>query len=164
MYHSPVIERITIDIADTLKTVRKVDGYANDFTVERIKVRGNTPTAGQTLIVVRQGANNRVGQSSQDTETWNQFYLINCYVDPAEDLTESPESKMNRVMADVEKVLTHTDQSRNRAGLADDTTLISSTPFADTGTGLFGCQIQVLVTYQTKEHDPYTSRYTNINP
>ena len=160
----PVNERITQDIVDTLKTIRKVNGYANDVTVERIKKGGNAPLAGQSLAVVRQGSPIRVPEESIGQDWWEQPYFIDCYINPAEDLTEPPDKAMNIFRADVEKALTYQEASLNRGGLAQETIIKSPGYFVMPSSGRFVVQVNIAVRFATEKNNPYKSPYSNVNP
>lgn len=165
-FPNPVIERITADIVDTLKSVRKANSYAHDLTVQRIGRNGNAPQAGQILAVVIQGNPQAVPEQSHDQTAWDQPYAIDCYIDPAEDLETPLDKAINLLRADVEKALTFGEPSRTRGGLAEGTKLDAPVLFQrPTAAGTqFGVQVRIRVRYATAWNDPYVSAYSSNEP
>ena len=164
MNYLPVNERITQNVVDTLKEIRKINGYATDAVVERIKKGGNAPTAGQYLIVVKQLAPVKVPEESIGQDWWEQPYAIDCYINPAEDLTEPPDKAMNIFRADVEKALTYQESSFNRGGLAQQTIVKSPAYFTFPNMQRFVVEVNISVRFATEKNNPYKSPYSNINP
>ncbi len=156
----PILERITQDIEDWLKKVKKADGYANDFVVERRKRQGNAPKAGQVLVVVSQQSPQIVSDQSYPDIMWDQPYSIDIYVDPDASKVTPVDTDINSAWADAITALTYAEDSRNRGGLAQDTKIDAPNLFAEGP--LSGVEVRITVRYTTIANDPRSSAYSNV--
>jgi hypothetical protein len=155
-----ILEQITADIVSSLDEVNSGESYgsgtyANTFTVQRRKRRGNAPEAGQTLAVVMMGQPIKLVDAAQDSMGWDQPYFIDIYVDPDESSTTDVDKAINSALADAEIALMKSEDARTRGGLAFDTRELAPVRFVDGPNQ--GVQVRVIVRYWTAFNDPRTA-------
>ncbi len=147
----PVIEHIAEDIKTAIEGITEANGFNQDLTAIRPKriVFANTIPDDLTVLIVQ--ADETEGESPVGTKEWIQAFIIMALVIDSDKATDSIDTRINKVRADVEKKL---KEDPYRGGHAIDTDIDSSLIFDVEE--FSGIEIRVLVTYRVQYDDPYT--------
>lgn len=150
---TPIVEDIAADIATKIALITTGAGFQHTLTVLRPKTityKAAGPTDKQ--VVVRQGQRTKLNEASLAI-AWEQIFELTCWVTESEDAATSIETKINQIVADIEKKLTEDVQ---RASNADNTRLLGAEPIEDdAGTGTI---VTIAVDYKVLATDPYIKK------
>ena len=91
-------------------------------------------------------------KQANGTKEWLQPFVLMAVVLDSDRSTDSIDTRLNKVRADIQKKLR---QDPYRGNNAMDTILLPSNKFDD-GKGFSGIAVAVAVEYRTLENDPYT--------
>lgn len=156
--NQPVIERIAREVLSALQGAKQAAGCANDFTVQRWNLLGNTPEAaevahGKVFAVMTQPPPTALPEDNY-YKHWIQPFWIYLQVCPDEDNTEDFDSRLNSARADCERTLVN-EENRTWGGLAIDTQ-VGTPSFFPVGRG-YGVRVEILVQYRHVFYDPCQS-------
>lgn len=149
----PIVENIAADIAAKIALITTGNGFEHTLTVLRPKTityKADPPVDKQ--VVVTQGIRTP-GILASLAQTWEQLFELTCQVTESEDAVTSIETKINQIVADIEKKLT---EDVERDGNADNTRLLGAEPIEE-GAGT-GAIVNIAVDYKVSATDPYTKK------
>jgi len=147
----PVIEHIAENIKDTINAITEANGFNQDLTAIRPKRNDFADISPDDLTVLIVQADETEDESPVGTKQWVQAFIIMALIIDSDKATDSIDTRINKVRADVEKKL---KEEPYRGDYAIDTDVDASTPFDD-GEGFTGIAIRALVRYRVKYDDPY---------
>lgn len=158
----PVVEIITQDLIDSLKRVRKANGYQTDLQVERIWRSGNTT---QDMLCVVQEVDDELDDQAAPTmaAAWVQPYALIILAFQPEASTYPVRRRLQIAAADVHKSLmkdyqrTVTNQTGD-VSYAVDTRPPTKAWCGDVMGAADGLVMIVRVQYRTDINDPYKPR------
>lgn len=148
----PIIEHIAENIKKAIEGITEANGFNQDLTAIRPKRNDFADVSPDDLTILIVQADETEGESAVGTKEWIQAFIIMALVIDSDRATDSIDTRINKVRADVEKKL---KEDSYRGGHALDTDIDASIPFDD-GEGFTGIAIRVLVTYRVQYDDPYT--------
>ncbi len=148
----PILERIALNLIDTLKGISVQAGYLNDVQVQRMNLKRGTSYRDRMILVMTGSAERLDDQESVGFLHWEQSFLLTCFVQESDQSQMSLDERVNAIRADVERAVM---LDYTRGGYALDTDLgdIIRMP-VEAGTGMSGVVIEVLVQYRTSRLDP----------
>lgn len=126
---APVVDLITDDVMDALRSVQRASGWENDLFVEPPKpALGNARKDG--LCVVIMGEADRFEPEEEDNAYmyWRQSYAAVCHIREPEASTVSIDKRMTSVAADV---ITKLMEDPRRGENAFDTIITGTSPNAE---------------------------------
>lgn len=163
---TPVLERITQNIIDTLATIMKENGYSVDAKVKKINPGvGDSTFDGQILVAL--GDLKIEGDRPETSNQFRQEFLICCDVKLSE-LAGDPDLERLRTLrrAEIEWALTTEAFSsgdrpnQTRGGLAEDTILTGITlPAIDPSSHETFAVLHFEVLYRTQFNNPFKSTH-----
>lgn len=150
---TPILEYIASNIASTINGVTILKGYNQDLVAVRPKRQDwyNEPAVDGKVLVV-QDNDDPADEKFLGTHSWNQPFLLICFVIDSDAATLSIDTRMNQVKSDIRKILM---DDVTRGGYAIETMIGGSVKF-DNGEGWSGVALEITVYYRTSEMDPYT--------
>lgn len=153
----PVLERITRDIVDTLKGVKKLAGSYIDLIVER-----PSPVVGQRIrnglcVVVQQSPAKVTENVSLQYSQWKQPYELYLFAIYSSSSPDPVDGILNRLLADATRALV---RDRTRGGLAlwtepKDPIFDIEEITANGGSVIAPFEVE----YRTMRDDPFTSAH-----
>jgi len=150
---TPIVEHIAANIATAIGQVTVANGFNQDLVAIRPKRldygQDLTPRDGHVLVM--QGAEAKETRPTGG-ESWAQTFILWALVLDSDQATNSIDTRINQVRADIHKKLMEDPQ---RGGYALDTELVGSDIISD-GRGFSGIALEITVHYRTKDDDPYT--------
>ena len=148
----PIIEQIAVELAARIDEITTANGFQQNLTALRPKrddFADVTPADGVVLMVQEDAEADP--ESPWPMQDWQQVFLLCAIVLDADDAATSIDVRKNQVAADIAKKLR---ADRSRGGLANETTILGRTNFAE---GAFtGIAVAVMVDYRHQADDPYT--------
>jgi hypothetical protein len=148
----PIVELISQNVVDVLSRVAESTGYNGTLIVERQKRSGNIPR--DRLVVVHQDDPIPLDGAHGHT-TWNQPYVVTCYVIESETSDTPIDQRVNFIRSDVEKAVM---EDVTRGGYAILTSLEKPELFDAKDGSFFGIDVHFTVTYRTIQDDPYVQQ------
>ncbi len=151
---APVIEKIALNLLDTLNGVKIEAGYSIDLVAERRRRAGNNPAHGKCVIM--QGASARDFETTGATDGTifrRCTFLLQVYIITSEKADDPEDSAINYVTVDIEKALMLDAQ---RGQNAHETIVLDPEPFDEGEDGYSGVFIPLDVQYGYLESDPTT--------
>jgi hypothetical protein len=152
---APVIEKIAVDVFNTLKGVTVADGSSIDLLPQRRK-RGNKDNPAHGLCVIYQNdpTKDELTTGAPDgTIFWRVRFALEIYIIQSEKADDPIDSVINYVTADVQRALM-TDPQRGQN--AHDTILDEPRSFDDADNGYSGIVVEFEVQYGHLLSDPTT--------
>ncbi len=150
----PIIENIAVDIEAAINAITVANGFNQNLVAvrpKRVEFNASNLPWGDLDVLIKQAGQEEV-EPGIGTKHWRQIFLIAAIVIDSERVTDSIDTRLNQVSADIEKKLTADPQRGNNA---IDTQIEGAEPFDDDA-GISGILIQVSVEYWTVFNDPYT--------
>ena len=149
----PIKELITLDIEAAINAITVANGFNQNLTA--VRPRRNdfsdvSPVDG--IVLIKQADEEKADNPANGTEEWYQPYALMAIVLDSDTATESIDTLLNTVAADIVKKL---KEDPYRDSNAIDTITLPATEFND-GQGFSGVAVGVAVQYRTQENDPYT--------
>ena len=149
---TPIIEYIAENIKDAVNEITVANGFNQTLTAIRPKRNDFKDVSPDDLVVLIKQDNPETGEAAIGTADWNQPFWIMAIVLDSDNATDSIDTRINQVRADIEKKLM---VDVTRGGYAYDTAILPSIEFND-GQGFSGIAVQIAVKYRTELEDPYT--------
>ena len=150
----PIVEQIAVKLEETINAITEAAGFNYDLTAvrpKRIHLEGDINTD-KTVIIEQESA--VLHQTTGDTITWRQGFTLQALVIDSDTETESIDTRLNKIRADIEKQLTSSTYIRC-GGLAEGILLKAPEKFiADPQAS--GIAVNIDVIYTTDYNDPYT--------
>jgi len=155
---TPIVEQITQEIKDRLAEITVANGFNYDLVAarpNRQELSGDYVPKDKTSVLITRGKVEDKNYSSAGNPRricWNQEYAIDTFGFEDDEETETVETRLQKMAADVEMKLLEDAQ---RATLAIKTEVTLST--IDVNTKWSDVVVMVNVWYRVREGDPYTS-------
>lgn len=146
---TPIIEYIAANIQTTLDGLATSGGKITAIRPKRIDFQ--TPWGDRTLLITQIGS--VPAEVPYGGKSWVQTFMLTVFVIDSDTETDSIDTRLNTVRADIEKQLMVDD---TRGGYAYETTIGESVPFDDDDGTLTGIAMTIEVSYRTELTDPYT--------
>ena len=150
---TPLVEQIAVKLEEAVSAITEAAGFNYDLTAvrpKRIHLEGDINTD-RTVIIEQESAVKH--SQSGDTITWRQGFTLQALVIDSDTETESIDTRLNKIRADIEKQLTSATY-QDCGGLADGILLKDPEKFLTEDCS--GIAVNIDVQYTTEYNDPYT--------
>lgn len=150
----PRIEHIALNIEIAINAITIANGFNQNLKAVRPKrndYKHEAPIDGKVLIWQDDEEKNE--EAAIETQDWRQPFTLEAIVLDSDASTESIDTRLNKVCADIQKKLL---EDVTRGGYAYDTIIMPSMKFDD-GEGFSGIAVEVIVCYRTSYLDPYSA-------
>jgi uncharacterized protein YuzB (UPF0349 family) len=144
----PIIEFITENIVNALKTVRTANGYLSDLEVEQYNRATGNRTRNQLAVVMQGGCEEVLQDVSDGFKEWMQEYRVGLFILESDTSTRPLDQRLNLIRCDCEKALCI---DRSRGGYALDTMMRGHLVHEDRG----GVELLIDVWYRHLEDNPF---------
>lgn len=149
---TPVIENIAGNIESCINEITEANGFNQDLIAVRPRRNDFTDIMPEDKKVLIVQTDEDDVEGVQPAATWNQTFVLMALVIDSDKASDSIDTRINKVRADIRKKL-QVDPKRN--SLAIDTINRGSAKFDD-GEGFTGIAVVIEVQYRTKVEDPYS--------
>jgi hypothetical protein len=148
----PVLERITLDLLNTMKSVTTVAGYRQTLDVVRENPEeGHTP---RDNLAVLHKADYDAARAPANAIGYKQHYSVSIFIFEDSETDVPVDQRLTFAVADLTKVL---NADYRRSNDAVDTTCGPPVPADPMHGAIVGGTFRVTVYYRTVIDDPYTS-------
>lgn len=149
--NTPVIELIAENIKTAVNAITVVNGFNQDLVAVRPKrnVFANVNPEDKKVLIIQ--ADEEEIKSPYGAKDWMQTFILAAFVIDSDDASESIDTRINKIRADVQKKL---QEDIRRGGHALNTFNRPSVIFDSVE--YTGIEINIEVHYRTKTDDPYS--------
>ena len=147
----PILEEIAVNLLDTINAITVANGWNQTLTAIRPKRVNLIDEITKDLTVIIQQENPAKGQETNSTIEWDQPFALQAIVIDSDAATETIDTRLNTIMADIEKKV---NEDITRGGYARDQRMADPVIFG--GPKFTGIAVNIVVTYRTVYGDPFS--------
>ena len=154
---NPLVELIAQNIETAVNEITAANGYNQDLTAVRPKrwdpFGDGGPDNGIVYIVQTDEEPMSDPDGPVGRKEWIQTFVLIAVVLDSDSATESIDTRINRVRADIQKKLM-VDPTRGARAID---TYMGPSSIVNDGQGMSGVEVEMMVHYRVSYEDPYTS-------
>jgi hypothetical protein len=151
---NPVIETICTNIETAINAITTANSFQQDLNAVRPKRTDFRNEVWDDLDAIISMAEAEEVLPTAMEKTWRQNFEILVFAIDSDDETDSIDTRLNKIHADIEKKLI---ADGTRGSNAIDTNMTGRAPFRNDETAMAGISVFFWVEYRTQIGDPYTA-------